>query len=181
MIVNSVSKATASSSSSSSAMTSSQAVCVLPSPGYQQQQQQRGVDIRSMPSDDRSSWQHTSVNGCQHRESPDHSPRRLHGSDLGPYHARTTDRSPLRQHTAGRSVHAQSPLGRWHAVHGSPYCSSDLTNGLVSGDSERMDTSDEMPLNLTTRVGSCAPSTQQSANFDSRRRILTSGRRRPTK
>lgn len=135
--------------------------------------------------DNRSLWQqHNSMNGSvpvsRHRhDSPDHSPRRLHRPDPSPYHVRMMDHSPLRQQPAERGILlAQAPLGgfsnSWNL--GSSY-SSYQRNGLISStDNERMDTSDEMPLNLSTGVRSSASSPQQFASVNSRRRILTSGK-----
>jgi len=200
MIVCSVSTAIA---SSSLVIASSPAISLPQSSPYQQQPQ-RDADSGSAPLrgdadetrevkllkclpntsvENRSLWQqHQSMNGGvpvpRHRHnSPDHSPRRLHRSDASPYHVRMMDRSPLNQQPAERSILlTQSPHGgfsnSWNL--GSSY-SSYQRNGLISAD-ERMDTSDEMPLNLSTGVRSCASSAQQFANVDSRRRILTSGK-----
>ena len=129
-------------------------------------------------------WQqHNSMNGSvpvsRHRhDSPDHSPRRLHRPDPGPYHIKMMDHSPLRQPAERGILLAQAPLGgfsnSWNL--GSSY-SSYQRNGLISSaDNERMDMSDEMPLNLSTGVRSSASSPQQFASVDSRRRILTSGK-----
>jgi len=117
-------------------------------------------------------WQPGSLNGSvpisRHpRNSPDS--RRVHRPDSSPYRVRTTDRSPLRQQTASRSV----PLGMcpssWQTQLGSSYD----RNGLMSSaDNDRMDTSDDMPLNLSTGVRS---SVHQSTSVDNRRRIFTSG------
>jgi len=195
---------TSSWSSSSSIITSSPAVSVPQSPDihhlHHHHHQQQYVDIASVPQsedademietkvakssssssvDNCSVWQYDSMNGSlpvsRHRcNSPSHSPRRLQRPDASPYHVRAVDRSPLRQQTAGRSImHTQSPVGAchnsWSAGQGSSYC-ADQRNGL-----ERMDTSDDMPLNLSTGIRSATSSAQPSANVDNRRTILTSG------
>lgn len=126
-------------------------------------------------------WQQhgSMVNGSlpvsQHhnRYSPDHSPRRLHRRtpDLSPYRVRNTDRSPLRQQPAARAFPAgQGPLGSWIPDHGSSF-SSCQNNGLTAS-AERMDVSEEKPLNLSTGVRRSA----SSAGVENRRRIFTSGK-----
>ena len=139
--------------------------------------------LSSLPNtsvDNLSPWQHSSINGSlsvlrHHQNSPDHSPLRMHRPDPSPYHVRTIDRSPLRQQqtAAARStVFAHCPLasGRSASIWQTGHASLQHSNGLSVPDNERMDVwMDEMPLNLCT--------TQQLTNVDSRRRILTSGKK----
>jgi len=182
MIVCSVSMAVMSSSSS---VTSSPVV----SSDLLLQQLQQTVDVGSLPLssdasdrtemkyvpntvvDNCSLWQHGSMNGLpvsRHRhDSPDHSPRRLQRPDSSPYRVRTTDRSPLGQQTEARSIPVGGCSNSWQHYH------SEQRNGLVSAaDTEHMDTSDEMPLNLSLGVRSAE---RQSSIVDSRRRIYPAG------
>jgi len=184
MVVCSISTAT-----SSSAITSSQSVPVPQD--HQQQQQpecQRGVTIGSVrlrvdddkrtdaklmkcSADSCPTGQLGSLNGILPISSHLHnSPekRRVHRSDMSPYHSMTID--TLRQQTAGQRMPLGWCPGSWQLQFGS---SSYERNGLLpSSDNDRMDTSDDMPLNLSTGVRS---SMHQSTNVDSRRKIFTSG------
>jgi len=171
--------------SSSSVITSSQSVSI---PQQQQPLHQQDANIGSLPlrvdDDERtdaklmkclvdscSVWQTDNLNGSMStaghpRNSPDHCSRRILRPDSSPYHVRMMDRSPLRQQIADRSM----PLGRCPSSWQTQLGSSFERNGLVSLD--HMDTSDDMPLNLSTGVRSF---THQSTNFDNRCGILTSG------
>lgn len=178
---------TATGTSSSSVITSSQAVSIPQHHQLQQPQHQQDANIGSLPlridDDERtdaklmkcsvdscSAWRPDNLNGSvpttgHPRNSPDHCSRRIHRPDSSPYHMRMMDRSPLRQQIADRSMPLQRCPGSWQLQLGSSF----ERNGLVSLD--HMDTSDDMPLNLSTGVRS---SVHQSTYLDNRRRILTS-------
>ena len=204
MVVFSVSTVSAS-LSSSAPITSGQVVSSITQPEVQHQQLQlcqQGVDIVSIPTmvdsnerteanlvkslpntsiDNCSMWQRGSINGSlpvsRHRHnSPDHSPRRLQRPDLSPYRVRMADRSPLRQQPVCQSVALGMCPSSWHSRPGSSdYCSNQRNGLVLPAEAEHMDTSDEMPLNLSVRVQSSAPSAQQSNNINNRRRIFPSG------
>lgn len=186
MVVCSVSRAT---SSLSAVLASSPAVSVSHDCQQQQLPCQQDADTGSVSlridDDERTdakllkcsadicpTWQLGSLNGilpvsCLSRGSPES--RRVHRPDSSPYHVRTMDRSPLQQQMAGQSM----PLGRCpDSVHPPVGLSYERNGLLLSADNDRMDTSDDMPLNLSTGVRS---SVQESANVDNRRRIFTSG------
>ena len=177
---------TASAASVPSPITSNQ-VAYIPHPDVQHQQPpctdiglkadvisertEANVAVKSLPitrADNCSAVWHGSINGgvslLWHRpESPsEHSSRILQQPpDPSPHR-----RSPLRQ----KGIRLDS----WHAPRGSSLqCSAAQRNGLVSLPvTERMDTSDELPLNLSVAVRSSAA---LSNNTDSRRRIFPSG------
>jgi len=158
---------------SSTVITSSQAVSISQQPQHQQDANVVSVQLRA-DDDERtdaklmkcSTWQPGSLNGILPISSHMHESQRVHQLNSSPYHTTTT--GPLRLQTAGRNMPLGSCPGSWQPQFGSSY----ERNGLLpSANNDRMDTSDDMPLNLSTGVRS---SRHETTDIDNRRRIFTS-------